>query len=355
MANPYQANDLDPFAEDFRRAPPPGVAPAQPQWSAPPPPQAPPAQQFYTPSGISSAAGSSQPYVPLPPGVEYAPQQQPPPPHAAGQSYAQPQQPGQPHPQHAAGQIPPESRELQTSKFWTIGFYRQFFDINTKQVLLRMSNTLAPINPPDFLIDRNWHHNAGQAGDPQAQQPTVIEGVEINKNPDLYGPFWICTTLWMILAIVSNIMSKIAHDRVEATYVGGTRPPSTKWSYDFSVAPVAAITIYAYCFGMAALVWGLMKWKNLPVALADTLCLYGYSMFIFLLAAILCMAPVVSAQWFVVIFCGAWSVTYLLINFWHLWKVGMEPCWFMSVVLLVIVAHLLITMSFKFYFLNYAL
>lgn len=334
MANPYASADMDPFAEDFRRAPPPTQM--QPVDSTPPPPGGNAgAQQFYSPSGTSNQA--SQPYVPpqaISPGA------------AAQQASAPPVQP----------QIDPRARELQSSKFWTIEFYQQFFDIDTKQVLLRMANTLIPMNPPDFLMDRNWHGSSGGSVLSTRDDKVFEEaGVVLNRNPDLYGPFWITTTLWMTLAVVSNIMDKIAYERNAATIVNGTTAPSAGWAYNFTMASVACVTMYTYCFGMGAIVWGLMKWKSLPVSYLDAICLYGYSMFIFLLVAILCMIPVTALQWVFVLAGGAWSTLYLLINFWTVWKVALERSWFFFVVGLVTVMHMLLSMSFKFYFMNYSL
>lgn len=233
-----------------------------------------------------------------------------------------------------------------TSKFWKIEFYQQFFDVNTRQVLLRLSNTLVPLNPPDFLMDRNWHFNQSIMLDGTAEDTTLEEaGVVLSRKPDMYGPFWVCTTLWITLAVASNVMSKI-------TYTHNNKS-SDPWKYDFTVASVAYITIYLYCFVFGSLVWGVMQWKNLPATITDVVCLYGYSMFIFELVAILCMIPSSSAQWVFVMFGGAWSTVYLLINMWHMWKTTLEPNWFIGLVVFVSVFHMGLTLSFKFYFFNY--
>ncbi|ORC91079.1 protein YIPF2 [Trypanosoma theileri] len=253
-----------------------------------------------------------------------------------------PQQQQQPqHPQQQQQQQQPE-QIVPTSKFWTIEFYQQFFDVDTRLVLLRMSNTLVPINPPDFLMDRDWCNPAAQTPSYELQEA----GVTLSRKPDLYGPFWICTTLWMTLGIVSNIMSKIA-------FTHDSSNKDKKWKYDFSMASVACIVMYLYCFGFGCFVWGLMKYKGLPVSLTDTLCLYGYSMFIFLPMAILCTIPVSAFQWVIVMLGGVWSTAYLLINFWHIWKTILNRAWFIGTVAVVGVFHMLLTLSFKFYFLNY--
>jgi hypothetical protein len=55
---------------------------------------------------------------------------------------------------------------------WTLSFYSQYFDVDTASVLLRCR---AALFPRDNFLD-------------------VLEG-----NPDLYGPFWIATTVVLIL------------------------------------------------------------------------------------------------------------------------------------------------------------
>lgn len=367
MANPYEnGGSADPFREPARPPAGAGVSPAR------SPPTSPPissgAANPASPYSYGSASGGQSPALP-PPGQGYAaapymdysktsptlagaaeaaPTMQfysgeggtAPPPTGAGAA-------GQPPANtDAAAPATAETAPSPTSKFWRLEFYQQFFDVNTRQVLLRLSNTLVPLNPPDFLMDRNWHFNESMAPGESAEETTLEEhGVVLSRKPDLYGPFWICTTLWITLAVVSNIMSKIAYTR--------NNNNSDPWKYDFSVASVAYVTVYLYCFVFGSLVWGIMQWKNLPATITDVVCLYGYSMFIFELVAILCMIPASAAQWVFVMVGGAWSTAYLLINMWHMWKTTLERNWFIGLVVLVSVFHMGLTMSFKFYFFKY--
>lgn len=61
---------------------------------------------------------------------------------------------------------------------WTLSFYAQFFDVDTSSVLARC---WAALFPRDSFLD-------------------VLEG-----NPDLYGPFWIATTVVLILFLGGTI------------------------------------------------------------------------------------------------------------------------------------------------------
>lgn len=67
---------------------------------------------------------------------------------------------------------------------WTISFYAQFFDVDTNEVIRRCT---AAIFPRANFLD-------------------VLDG-----NPDLYGPFWIATTVVMILFLTGTISQYLAH------------------------------------------------------------------------------------------------------------------------------------------------
>lgn len=66
---------------------------------------------------------------------------------------------------------------------WTISFYAQFFDVDTSAVL---SRCWAALYPRANFLD-------------------VLEG-----NPDLYGPFWIATTVVLILFLGGTISAYLA-------------------------------------------------------------------------------------------------------------------------------------------------
>jgi hypothetical protein len=231
-------------------------------------------------------------------------------------------------------------------KFWTVEFYQPFFDVDTIDVAKRMLATLVPYKPPDFLQNRRWHLRA------QSENPRVpsVEPEQPEGAPDLYGPVWICTTLWMCLSIVGNLTGKLAHDAKDrkAALI-------SPWSYDFTSVVVAVATVYGFVAGMSLIVWGLMKWKEVPVTLIDTLCLYGYSMTHFFIACVVCTVPYAAVQWIACLGSGLYSMVFLLVNFWFLWRQSLNKIWFTSVVLLVSIAHLALTLAFKLYFFNYAI
>lgn len=94
------------------------------------------------------------------------------------------------HHHHSAaspGLPPPATASSGSSKryLWTISFYAQYFDVDTSSVLARCWAALYP--RANFL--------------------DVLEG-----NPDLYGPFWIATTVVLILFLggtISQYLNKV--------------------------------------------------------------------------------------------------------------------------------------------------
>jgi len=66
-------------------------------------------------------------------------------------------------------------------KCFNVDFLQIYFDITTDELLERLYNSLIPLNPKFFDISQ--------------------------KNPDLYGPFWIYTTLIFVIA-ASGSMTK---------------------------------------------------------------------------------------------------------------------------------------------------
>ena len=92
---------------------------------------------------------------------------------------------------------------------WTLSFYAQFFDVDTSTVLNRCRAALIPFlpNTPPFL--------------------DIMDG-----NPDLYGPFWIATTVVVILFLAGTISHKLATEGKK------------HFEYDFALLGGAAGLVY---------------------------------------------------------------------------------------------------------------
>ena len=118
---------------------------------------------------------------------------------------------------------PPTTASTPSSKryLWSLPFYAQFFDVDTSSVLSRCLAALYPRSP--FL--------------------DTLEG-----NPDLYGPFWIATTVVFILFITGTISQYLAWKGAE------------HFAYDFRLLSGAAGLVYGYTLVVPVVLWGLLRW-----------------------------------------------------------------------------------------------
>eukprot|EP01133_Synstelium_polycarpum_P016316 gene16316-19405_t len=75
----------------------------------------------------------------------------------------------------------------------------------------------------------------------------------------------------------------------------------------------SAIAIYGYSLIIPLVLWGVFKWMKLGLRLLDMLCIYGYSLFIYVPISILCVIPQPIVQWVLVglacLLSGAFLVT----------------------------------------------
>lgn len=137
--------------------------------------------------------------------------------------------------------LPTSSAPSSGSKhfLWSLSFYAQFFDVDTNEVLRRCRAVAFPYS--NFL--------------------DVLDG-----NPDLYGPFWIATTVVVILFLTGTISQYLA------------REGKTHFAYDFTLLSGAAGLIYGYTFVIPAALWGALKWFKAESAnLLECVTLYGYA------------------------------------------------------------------------------
>ncbi len=87
---------------------------------------------------------------------------------------------------------------------WQIEYYQKYFQIDTQQVLERLAGSIRP-RPNQSYFNST-----------------------IRQNPDLYGPFWVCVTFIVTVAISGNIV----------TYF---HVPDADFQIDFSKITLSAI------------------------------------------------------------------------------------------------------------------
>ncbi len=81
--------------------------------------------------------------------------------------------------------LPATANEAKTeqSQVWQIEYYQKYFQVDTRQVIERLISSMTP-RPNRPYFDST-----------------------IRQNPDLYGPFWVCVTFILTVAISGNIVN----------------------------------------------------------------------------------------------------------------------------------------------------
>ncbi|EFN80328.1 Protein YIPF1 [Harpegnathos saltator] len=172
--------------------------------------------------------------------------------------------------------IPSKNENNSQHSFWTIEYYQKFFNVNTNDVLERLKRSMIPHGSDNYFI------------------------THIKPNPDLYGPFWICMTLVFSIAISGNI----------ANYFASVGSTNFHWKYDFHVVSYAATCIFIYAWLLPLALWGALKWTNssrnteeeliesyATPRLLELLCLYGYSLTIYIPVTFLWTIQISWLQW----------------------------------------------------------
>jgi len=151
--------------------------------------------------------------------------------------------------------------------FWKPSFYQPYFDVDTKDVFARCFAGIVPFGKPFFE--------------------------RVQGNPDLYGPFWVTTTVLFLLAISSNFAEYIAYwwEGVEE-----------HWNYDFYKVTVAAAVFYAFLIIVPIVIWALQRFLvRAKLTYNQVACVYGYSLTSFLIATPFCIAPIEWVRWVVIL------------------------------------------------------
>nr|KAF6482667.1 Yip1 domain family member 2 [Molossus molossus] len=118
---------------------------------------------------------------------------------------------------------------------------------------------------------------------------------------------------------------------------------------------VAGITIYCYAWLVPLALWAFLQWRKGvrermgPYTFLETVCVYGYSLFIFIPTVVLWLIPVPWLQWLFGALALALSTASLVFT---LWPIVREDTRLVASVLLsaVILLHALLAMGCKFYF-----
>ena len=105
--------------------------------------------------------------------------------------------------------LPPPVQQGSGKGFWNLEYWIQYFDVDTVDVIARMMSALNPTSNFNNLI---------------------------SGNPDLYGPFWVPTTVIFVLFATSTVAESIA--KIASN--------DTNYQIDITMLSFAAGTVYTY-------------------------------------------------------------------------------------------------------------
>ncbi|XP_021281741.1 protein YIPF1 homolog [Herrania umbratica] len=160
---------------------------------------------------------------------------------------------------------------------FTVGAYKPYFDVDTSDVLDRLKESLFPF------------------------RGTFTE--KTATNPDLYGPFWICTTLIFVAASIGTFVTYIAH-----------KLKKKEWDYDINLVTWSAGVFYGYVTVVPLALYVVLKYFSAPSGLVQLFCLYGYSLFVFIPALCLSVVPLEIFRWVIAGVAGFMSATFVALN-----------------------------------------
>jgi len=203
--------------------------------------------------------------------------------------------------------------------FWSVEFYQQFFDVDTADVKERIMAGMIPRPGKSFFSD------------------------VIKKNPDLWGPFWICTTLVVSVAVTGNLASYI-----QTAYSGDK---NFTWHYDFGKVSAAATAVFSYAWLVPAAIYGFLWWTSQLASLTflELICLYGYSLVVYIPVSVLWLIQYSAVQWLLAIVGAGLSGAVIVLTLLPVLRANAaKSC--AGILAVVVLLHLLLACGFMLYF-----
>ena len=169
-----------------------------------------------------------------------------------------------------------ESKSYIDKLLCIFAFIRPYFKVTFNDIKIRLISSFLPINNSFFNI--------------------AVD------HPDLYGPFWIYTTLIYVIA-AGGALSYYFTNSVN--------------NYFQAFVPVAGSILYCFGFGFPFVMWLCMRIFKIEMKYVSLICLYGYSLTCFIPVLILCASGFAWIQWILLIYGIANSTAFVLINLWN--------------------------------------
>ena len=155
-------------------------------------------------------------------------------------------------------------------------FIRPYFKVTFNDIKTRIIKSFIPINNSFFDI--------------------AVE------HPDLYGPFWIYTTLIYVIA-AGGALSYYFTNSVN--------------NYFQAFVPVAGSILYFFGFGFPFVMWLCLRIFKNEMKYVSLICLYGYSLTCFIPVLILCACGFAWVQWLLLLYGISNSTAFVMLNLWN--------------------------------------
>lgn len=148
-------------------------------------------------------------------------------------------------------QVGEDSNAPQKPGVFTKERYRPMFDVEEKILLKRLFKSIVFCGGAFYGSNRS----------------------DKNNKPDLYGPFWIVTTIVLVMGVVGTF----------------TR---NHGDLDIKRVSYAALTFYIGWLLPSFILYWFLRWFNAKRGMSNIMSLYGYSFFIYIPCAIFTLIPI---------------------------------------------------------------
>ncbi|KAJ1962303.1 hypothetical protein GGI12_002729 [Dipsacomyces acuminosporus] len=198
---------------------------------------------------------------------------------------------------------------------WRVEYWAQYFNVDSKDVVQR---AFLAIVPKDSFLD------------------------VYNANPDLWGTFWIPTSVIFAMFVTASLSQSIAE-----TLAGGKR------EYDFTMLSFASFTVYSYVLVVGTFVYLATKYFGSQPGLMECFSIYGYAMSVWIPISVLCVLPFDWFRWAMV------AVGFISSGFFIMRSVNQvvgrsNGKLHKAIIPLLLVAHALLVIVFKYRFFSYS-
>jgi hypothetical protein len=210
-----------------------------------------------------------------------------------------------------------DDEKKEDPSYFSLEYYQRFFDVDSTEVMWRVLRSSFP-----FKLD-------------------FIEFVK--SKPDLYGPFWITTSLIFFFSVSSNFSTYL---RTISSLEPGP------WRYNFIVFTIGVALMYIYVFCVPIPFWIYFKFfGDVPVGIIQMWCIYGYAMVIYIPLSFLAACPNHYVQWAMLGIGLIISSAFLLINMFMVLRENMKMA--MIVLGLMALGQIIFVMSIQLIFFQF--